>query len=100
MDNGFPGGDSSIGSGIVSHRARGASDKKAMRLYIIVDPMNHVFQLGLLTPLGLMPLREFPIEDFQELRDKVNTAWDLYQRSVLRPTIIQDIESIEALDKI
>jgi len=71
-----------------------------MRLYIIVDPINHVFQLGILTPFGLMPLAGFSLDEFQEFRNKVNAAWDLYQRSVLQPTIVRDIESIEAIDKI
>ncbi|MBC8275402.1 MAG: hypothetical protein H8E40_10600 [Chloroflexi bacterium] len=71
-----------------------------MRLYIIVDPLNHVFQLGLITHFGLMPLNEFPVSDFEEFHKKVNAAWDLYQRSVLQPTIIQDIENIAAIDKI
>jgi len=71
-----------------------------LRLYIIVDPINHVFQLGILTPFGLMPLAGFSLDEFQEFRNKVNAAWDLYQRSILQPKIIEQIQTIEAIDKI
>ena len=71
-----------------------------MRLYIIVDPLNHIFQLGLITHFGLMPLYEFPISDFEEFHDKVNAAWDLYHRSVLQPKVIEQIQTIEAIDKL
>ena len=71
-----------------------------MRLYIIVDPLNHVFQLGGAFHFGLIPLAEASAVDFKEFRKTINDAWNLYQRSVLQPEVIQDIESIEALDKI
>jgi len=71
-----------------------------MRFYIIVDPINHVFQLGVVTPFGLMPPAEFPVKGFEVFRKQINDAWALYQKSVLGSPIVQYIQSIEEIDKI
>jgi len=70
------------------------------RLAFIVDPLNHIFQLALVTDKYMVPVAEFTEEEFLEFGELHEQAWTLYQSMSLQPSVVDFIQGIKAIDKV